>query len=534
MATFYKCPNLGNCAKADKGEAISIPTGAPTDCPECGAHLITAQGANSSGNNAVILGGILLLLLLLGVAGAWYFLEGNSANPSPASQTVAASVQPTQTASTPIPPPLQPPANAQATTLLRFQGSDTIGGKLLPALAMAFLQQEGFSNVRQQDGAKENEIFVIGERRGKSEQIEIQAHGSNTAFNGLKDGLADIGMSSRKIRPEEQQSLLATLGDLTADASEHVIALDAVALIVHASNPIKTLSVAQVADIFSGTVSDWSKVGGPAGAIALYARDDKSGTYDFFKEAVLTAHGKALSPKAQRFEDGNKLAAAVTADPNGIGFIGLNYIGPNKVLALSDTGVEARKPTLLTIKTEDYRLSRRLYLYTAEKPSNPNVSKFIEFAVGSAGQKVVQATGLVNLDPTPIASVDAGDARNLSARWKGLTKGATEMATHIHFRTGGNDLDARANRDIGRISGVVSQAQYQNKKLILIGFADNSGSHAVNCKLSQDRAERVRQELAVEGLTADPVLGLCDEAPIAPNDTPENREKNRRVEVWVK
>ena len=180
-------------------------------------------------------------------------------------------------------------------------------------------------------------------------------------------------------------------------------------------------------------------------------------------------------------------------------------------------------------------LSRRLYLYTAEKVSNSNVAKFIEFAVGSDGQRVVESTGLVNLDPTPVASADASDARNQSTRWKGLTKGATEMATHIHFRTGSNDLDARANRDIGRIGGVVSQPQYQKKKIILIGFADNSGVRPLNCKLSQDRADKVKQELAVEGLTAfDQVVGLCDEAPIAPNDTPENREKNRRVEVWVK
>ena len=69
---------------------------------------------------------------------------------------------------------------------------------------------------------------------------------------------------------------------------------------------------------------------------------------------------------------------------------------------------------------------------------------------------------------------------------------------------------------------------------MLIGFADSSGSHAANCKLSQNRADIVQKELALEGLTFDQVIGLCDDAPIAPNDSEENREKNRRVEVWVK
>ncbi|MFZ4702977.1 MAG: substrate-binding domain-containing protein [Candidatus Methylumidiphilus sp.] len=530
MATFYKCPNLGNCDKADKGETLSIPTGAPAECPECRAQLMPTQGTKTQVNDAVIWGGIILILLLIAGA-AWFFLKDDNPTPPATSTPVSATGQTSPTASTPIPAPVVPPTSA---ALLRFHGSDTIGGKLLPALATAFLQQEGYTNIHQENGAKDDESNIVGERNGKKEQIEIQAHGSSTAFNDLKDGLCDIGMSSRKIKPEEQQRLLPTLGDLTSNASEHVIALDGIAIIVHPTNPIKALSVAQAADIFGGAIVDWSKVGGRAGPIALYARDDQSGTYDFFKEAVLIAHGKSLAANAQRFEDGNKLSAAVTAAPNGIGFVGLNYIGSNKVLALSDAGVEARKPTLLTIKTEDYRLSRRLYLYTAERPSNPNVAKFIEFAVGSDGQRIVQSTGLVNLDPTPIASVDSGDARGQSVRWKGLTKGATEMATHIHFRSGSNDLDVRANRDIGRIGGVVSLPPYQNKKVTLIGFADNSGVRALNCKLSQERADRVRQELAVEGLAFDQVVGLCDEAPIAPNDTPANREINRRVEVWVK
>jgi phosphate transport system substrate-binding protein len=423
---------------------------------------------------------------------------------------------------------------AAAQNLLRFHGSNTIGGKLLPALADAFLKQEGYTNIHKAPGVKDEESFIVGEKNGEERQIEIHAHGSKTAFDDLKSGLCDIGMSSRKIKPEEQQGILPLLGDLTSNASEHVIALDGIAIIVHRSNPIKMLSIAQVADIFSGTLTDWSKLGGTPGTITLYARDDKSGTYDFFKEAVLKAHGKTtLAANAQRIEDSNKLSNAVADDPAGIGFIGLNYIGSNKVIALSDTGVEARKPSLLTIKTEDYMLSRRLYLYTAEKPSNPNVYKFIEFAEGSAAQPIVASAGLVNLDVTPVAS-DPNDARNQSSRWRSLTKDAAEIATRFRFRTGVDDLDTRANRDIGRIVGVLSQPQYQNKKVILIGFADSSGSPSANVKLSQSRAEIVRKELAPEGLEFSQVIGLGAEAFVAPNDTPENKEKNRRVEVWVK
>ena len=527
MATFYKCPNIGNCDKADKGETISIPTGAPTLCPECQANLIPARngGGSGTGTNFALLVGIFFVLLLAGAA-AWYFYQVNSsttekkdASSSPATAMVATPVTPTK-------PPVA--------TLLRFHGSNTIGGKLLPALAEAFLKQEGYANVHKVPGSKEEESFIVGELGGEEKQIEIQAHGSKTAFEDLKAGLCDIGMSSRPIKPEERQSLLANLGDLTSSASEHVLALDGIALIVHPSNPVRTLTVAQVAAIFSGTLTDWSQAGGRAGTIAIYARDDKSGTYDFFKESVLKAQGKTLASNAQRFEDSKKLSDSVSGDPVGIGFIGLNYIGSTKVIALGDNGVEARKPSLLTIKTEDYMLSRRLFLYTAEKPSNPLVFKFIEFAVGAEAQPVITSTGLVNMDVTPIAQTESDDPRKQSARWKKLTAAAVEIPTRFRFRTNSNDLDNRANRDIGRIAYLLSQPAYQGKEVILIGFADSSGSPKHNLELSQSRADTVKQILAEEGVTVRVVEGVGAEAFVATNDNEEHKEKNRRVEVWVK
>ena len=428
---------------------------------------------------------------------------------------------------------------AMAQTLLRFHGSNTIGRTLLPALTKEFLQQEGYDNIHENKGANEDESIIVGKRNGQNDQIEIHAHGSNTAFIDMEKFLCDIGMSSRPIKKEEQKKLLPILGDLRSNDSEHVIALDGIAVIVHKSNPIKMLSVTQLADIFSGTtITDWSKLGSPPGTIALYARDDNSATYELFKEAVLQEHGKSLASNAQRFEDSKELSDAVRINPLGIGFIGLNYIGSNNVVELSDTGVKARAPNLQTIKTEDYILTRRLYLYTAEKPSNPFVHKFIKFALGSKAQELVTATGLVNLDVTPVPS-NPNDARNQSSRWRDLTKGAVEMQTHIRFNTGSDNLDSRAYIDIGRIYEKVKET-YPGKPIILIGFADAAGDHARNCRHSQDRADIVEMKLKdtakseINTLNFEQSVGLCEEAPVAPNDKAEHKAKNRRVEVWVR
>ncbi len=456
-------------------------------------------------------------------------------------------------------------------TILSFKGSNTIGGKLLPALAKTFLQQEGYADIHEVPGyLTKEEIFIVGRRNDHDEQIEIQAQGTKTAFEGLISGSCDIGMASRKVKPEdlkislsteeqqktkpdydrvfhEKQQNLKKLGDLASETSEHVIAMDGIALIVHPSNPINTLSIEQIADIFCGSLNDWSQLGGQPGTIDVYARDDKSGTYDFFKKAVLSkAHCKSnakgekeLAARAQRFADSKELSAAVSHDPVGIGFIGFNYIFSNKVIAISDVGVAARKPSLLTIKTEDYLLSRRLYLYIAENNTNPVVSKFIEFAVGADGQRVVESAGLVSLDVTPppsdhLGEIDSSDPRMQSPRWRSLTDAAAEIPTHLRFHPNSNELDNRAKLDIGRIIEKMSQPDYRGRKLVLIGFADSRGTRKDNLALSQSRADRVKYLLTVNGATVLNAEGIGAEAFVAPNDTDENREKNRRVEVWLK
>ena len=106
----------------------------------------------------------------------------------------------------------------------------------------------------------------------------------------------------------------------------------------------------------------------PFAPIKIYARDNKSGTFDTFKTLVLGA--KALAPGAARFEDSNTLSEAVAGDRNGIGFIGLPYVHGAKALAVSEEGARALQATRLTVATEDYPLSRRLCLYTPANPTN--------------------------------------------------------------------------------------------------------------------------------------------------------------------
>ncbi len=116
-------------------------------------------------------------------------------------------------------------------------------------------------------------------------------------------------------------------------ASEHILGLDGIAIIVNESNPIERLDREQIMRIFTGQITDWSQVGPYRGKINLFARNDDSGMFDTFKSLVL--EGKPLATAVQRFEDSRELSEAVANDPDGIGFIGLPYILSAKPIAVS-------------------------------------------------------------------------------------------------------------------------------------------------------------------------------------------------------
>jgi len=266
---------------------------------------------------------------------------------------------------------------------LRLHGSNTIGKDLVPALCEDFLKYEGATSVQRKPGAREDEVDVEAVLPNETEgpvTFEIQAHGSSTAFADLAAGKADIAMSSRQIKSEEvQQCASAGLGNLLSPASENVLGIDAIAVLVNNSNPLASITKQQLADVFSGRISDWSQIGGSPGSIYLYAPDDNSGTLDTFKTIVLG--NRPLSPRALRYEDAAKLSDAVAADTNGIGMTGRSFARNCKILAIAEPAKKPLLPETFAVATGDYPLSRRLYLYTPSNPQNKWTRKFVEFAL---------------------------------------------------------------------------------------------------------------------------------------------------------
>jgi len=415
-----------------------------------------------------------------------------------------------------------------APTELRIHGSNTIGAELMPVLAESWLKNKGYNNVSRKE-LRLDELQLTGTNAAGDQLIvEIDSHGSSTAFADLANGATDIGMASRPITPHEVKSL-SGLGRLDDVKSEYVLGLDGVAVIVNPANALAKLDKTTLRKIFTGEIKDWSQVGGNAGPIHVLARDDRSGTFDTFNHLVMDEKGN-LAAGAKRFESNVALSDGVAADPAAIGFTGLAYVKKNRVVAISD-GPTAIPPTAFSVATEDYALSRRLFLYVPQKGEKSELAKeFADFTVSDKGQRMIDQVGFISQE---IRAESAVYATDLPDEYKQFIKGAKRLSLNFRFTKGSANLDTKAQRDMGRL--VVYMKHEGNRQLMLFGFSDSAEAlPMVALNLSSDRADTVADTLVHQGVSPARVRGYGSAAAVASNDTEAGRIKNRRVEVWVR
>ncbi len=501
------CTNYGKCALANAHEDFSHEKRSMTYCPLCDKRLSLVSPPSRDIAAKIVLGisttFILFVLFGYAVEKKWINAPGD---------TNAAELRSTQ-------PPI-----------LRLADSNTMQDSLGPALAEAFLKAQGARNIQIIPGANPQEETVQGALPGDTSvsSIEIAAYGSGSAFTALAENRCDIGMASRKMKPAEAGKF-ASKGDLHPADSEHVLGLDGMAVIVNASNPLSELRKDTIKRIFTGEITDWSKIGTYRGPIQIYARDEGSAITDSFRSSVLS--GMALAPSARMYGDSNAVTEAVADDPNGIGFVSFSVVHGAKSIAVSDKGTGALKPTRLTVSTEDYPLSRRLYLYASATPHSSYTGKFVEFALSKEGQEVVAANGFVAQEvvaaPQPVA-ITAPD------EYKQLTQGAERLSLDLRFNTGDLAKDSKAQADLDRVVSMVADEGGAKDRILLFGFTDNSGSADDSQTASLNRAKLVEKEFIQRGIKPAVVKGFGSELPVASNDTAEGRAMNRRVEIWMK
>ncbi|PRW99104.1 hypothetical protein C7A07_08705 [Pseudomonas fragi] len=413
---------------------------------------------------------------------------------------------------------------------LRIQGSNTIGANLGPALVSAMLAEQGLHDIHSVPVIPPNEHSIVGTTaQGQQIRVDVAAHGSGTGFTALAAGLADLVASSRPIKDRELVDL-EPLGDLKSPGAEQVIAIDGLAIILHPHNPLDQLNTEQLAQIFSGQISRWEQLGGTGGAIHLYARDDQSGTWETFKELVLNRNGQPLSSTAQRFESSEQLSDAVSHDPQAIGFIGLPYIREAKAVAIVDGASQPMLPLTSLIASEDYPLSRRLFLYLPPATNNPWAKALVAFTQSPQGQAIVGQNGFV---AQSVQADNVMPGAHMPEQYQALTREAQRLSVNFRFEEGSASLDNKARQDLLRVVDYLSAHGKLDKQVTLVGFGDAKDDPQRAQLLSRLRAMAVRRELVKSGVVLREIRGYGAQMPVAANTEDEGRLKNRRVEVWV-
>jgi len=414
-------------------------------------------------------------------------------------------------------------------TVLRIHGSNTVGASLTPKLAQAWLTDKGYTQQTIENTSPGEQLITAENELGKKIAVEIHSHGSSNAFVDLATGATDIGMSSRPISPKELKDL-ASLGRFDQPNSEYIIAMDGLSIIVHPNNPLETVTKTTLASVFAGKITNWSKLGLKPGKIRVYALDDNSGTYDTFASLVL-GKNLTLEKYARRYESNIELSDAVAADPSAIGFVGLPYVLNAKWLAISADGATPVLPVPFDVSTEDYALSRRLYLYVPPLSKHPLATEFARFSISQTAQHLVDDVGFVSQN---ILSRHPDVNKNAPDEYKTLTGNAERLSLNIRFRAGYTALDNKAVHDVKRLVSYMAEPGNRDRKLMLFGFADTSEALPyLSLSLSITRADAVADYFIQNGLEPFRIRGFGQELPVASNSTVNGRRNNRRVEVWV-
>lgn len=230
--------------------------------------------------------------------------------------------------------------------------------------------------------------------RNPGVNVTVSESGSGNGAKALLNRTCQVANMSRFMKDQELSSCLEK-GILPVP---HVVAFDGLPIIVHPSNPVKGLTLAQVRDIFSGRIANWKDLGGPDRPVVLICRDTNSGTYECFYDLVMTwksggeTKKEKISDKAEYGGSNGAIRQRVQSTEGAIGFAGLGFIDET-VKALEIDGVP---PSRETVTSGAYPIARPLFMFTAGYPKlGSHLHTFVTIHLSRKGQEMVEGVGFV-------------------------------------------------------------------------------------------------------------------------------------------
>lgn len=209
-------------------------------------------------------------------------------------------------------------------------------------------------------------------------KVTYNPTGSGSGIKAVQAGSCDIGLASRDLKPEEATDLNGT-----------VVAIDGIAIIVNKENPVKDLTIEQIAALYKGEITNWSEVGGADAPVVLIGREAASGTRDGFESITDTEDACKYN---QELTSTGDVVQTVSSNPNAIGYASLASVKDSVKLI----SVEGVTPSTETIQNGSYKIQRNFVMVTKKNAElSPAAKSFFEFATSSAADEWIIEAGAV-------------------------------------------------------------------------------------------------------------------------------------------
>lgn len=255
--------------------------------------------------------------------------------------------------------------------------TDSTTGTETPAALSGSVSTNGSTSMEKVIGILSEQFMA--DNSGVS--VTYDPTGSGAGIEAASNGSADIGLSSRALKDEE------TSAGLTGTT----VALDGIAVIVNAENPVSDLTLEQIASIYTGAVTDWSEFGSDAGAIAVIGRESGSGTRDGFESITGTEDQCVL---AQELSSTGAVIEAVRTTPGAIGYASLSAVQDQKGITVLTVGGVA--PSEATVLDGSYAIQRPFVFATrTDEALSDAAQAFFDFATSTAASDLIANAGAV-------------------------------------------------------------------------------------------------------------------------------------------
>ncbi|MEX0306568.1 MAG: phosphate ABC transporter substrate-binding/OmpA family protein [Ruegeria sp.] len=438
---------------------------------------------------------------------------------------------------------------------IRFSGSSVMAETLLPALAQGFAAQEGLI-LSQSEDAEARHVYALHhiDREAPLARLTFRAADTARGFTDLAENNADIVLAQREIRSDELElAQEAGLGDLTQARRSRVLALDAMVPVVSADNPVRQISTADLARVYTAEITNWTDLGGPDAPISLHLPKAGSGLAQTVEDLLLVPVGTPLSEDIKRHERSSDLVRSVSYDPFAIGIASLAEAGDARALPLAGGCGHALSATRQSVKTEDYPLTSPMFIYLPQRRLPRVARQFLAYTQSTAAQPVIRKAGFVDQSPEMIRVSLQGDRLANAIATGGTEVGLEELQRMVQtlrplsrlslsfrFETGSSRPDAQSRSNILQLAQALESGTLDARQLTFVGFSDGEGAASANARIALQRAKTVRNAVLAAVETSIPdsieisVEGFGEAMPMACDDTEWGRKVNRRVEVWVR